>query len=122
MESAGLFIRMLGALMLVLGAIFTAAWCLRRFGTGMMGRKKGRSIELMETLSLGPKRQLHLVRCCGGIFLIGSGSEGLSLVSTIKEAPSGGPFEDLLEKEMKDQGPGRHDGAEGPGGEGGLSP
>ncbi len=95
MESAALFMRMLGALLLVLGAIFTAAWCMKRFGVTVTGRRQGGRIELIETRALGPKRHLHLVRCCGGLFLIGSGGDGLSLLSTIRE-PQGSDFEKLL--------------------------
>jgi len=42
-----------------------------------------RRLQLVETLPLGGKRQLILVRCDGSDFLVGAGSDGVSAITPI---------------------------------------
>jgi flagellar biogenesis protein FliO len=54
-------------------------WLLEVFSAGSL-RRENRSLELIETLPLGPKRQLMLVRCEQDKFLVGCGADGISSI------------------------------------------
>jgi flagellar biosynthetic protein FliO len=68
-------------LILVLGA---AAWyAVKRFGPKVAAGRGGR-MSVQETVYLGPKKALHLVRIGSQEFLLGSSSERVSLLSEVK--------------------------------------
>ena len=52
----------------------------------------------ISTLSLGPRRSLALVEVSGQWFLVGVGSENISLISRIEKPADSGQFENKLHK------------------------
>lgn len=47
-----------------------------------------KQMKLLETLSLGGKRQLMLVSCAGERFLVGGGSESIEAIVRVQSDPS----------------------------------
>lgn len=77
------FGRYLGALLLVLGLLGAAALGTRRFG--LPGIAKGvstRRLALVETLMIGPRHKLFLLRRDGVEHLVLMGPQGTSVVET----------------------------------------
>jgi len=74
-----LYVRTVGALILVLGLIFAALWAVRRFGLGGMGMRPlaRRRLALVEALPLDAKHRLLLVRRDGieHLLLVGGGTD-----------------------------------------------
>ncbi len=78
------FARYFGALLLVLGLIGAAALAGRRFGVGglnsLIKPAAARRLAVVETLSLGPRQRLLLIRRDGVEHLVLSGPEGTSVI------------------------------------------
>jgi flagellar biogenesis protein FliO len=56
---------------------------------GWTGRVNGEPrMELLETLQLGGKRQLMLVRCNGQGFLVGAGGESIQTIIEVRPQPA----------------------------------
>ena len=70
---------------LVLGLLAGLLWWLRRVAGG--GGAAGRHIRVIETVSLGPNRSLHLVKVGGRGLLIASSPEHCGLISELAEFP-----------------------------------
>ncbi|MGD0142876.1 MAG: hypothetical protein ABSC92_06940 [Rhizomicrobium sp.] len=86
------FGRYLGALLLVLGLLGAAALAARRYG--LPGIAKGvatRRLSLVETLMIGPRHKLFLLRRDGVEHLVLMGPQGASVVETGIFAPSATP-------------------------------
>ena len=70
-----------------------AGWLLRMWNSRVTLRDgRARRMQLMETLPMGGKRQLMLVRCGDEHFLVGSGVE--SITTIVKVAVGSGRSED----------------------------
>lgn len=77
------FARYLGALLLVLGLIGGAALAARRFGLGGLVRPLGtRRLSVVETLALGPRQRLLIIRRDGVEHLVFCGPEGTSVIES----------------------------------------
>ena len=75
------FARYLGALLLVLGLVGAAALAARRFGLGSLVKPSStRRLAVVETLAIGPRQRLLIVRRDGVEHLILSGPEGTSVI------------------------------------------
>jgi flagellar biogenesis protein FliO len=64
-------------------------WAAR--GLNVLGRSKAadqRQLKLVETMSLGGKRQLILVTCSGESFLVGAGVESIDSIVRLKSTVS----------------------------------
>lgn len=48
----------------------------------------GPQMEVLETLSVGPKKQLILLRCAGETYLIGTGAESVQAIQRIESPAS----------------------------------
>jgi flagellar protein FliO/FliZ len=88
-SAAGLLMRTLGALLLIIGLIAAAAWGLRRFGGARFGAPSEDAPELavLTTISLGDKRSLAAVRFGGRLLLIGSTAQSITLLATDDPKP-----------------------------------
>lgn len=76
------FVRYFGALALVLALVGGAALTFRKFGiAGLPGRKTKR-LSVVETLMLGPKHRLVMVRCDGKEHVVVLGPQGATLVDS----------------------------------------
>ena len=77
------FGRYLGALLLVLGLLGAAALGTRRFGLpGIVKGASTRRLALVETLMIGPRHKLFLLRRDGVEHLVLMGPQGASVVET----------------------------------------
>lgn len=83
------FARYFGALLLVLGLIGGAGLAARRFGLGSLVKPQmTRRLAIVETLGVGPRQRLIIVRRDGVEHLILSGPEGATVIeSGIPAAP-----------------------------------
>jgi flagellar biogenesis protein FliO len=65
-----------------------ANW-LKKMYSGVLGRmhmsRGHKRLELVETLNLGGKRQLMLIRCDGESYLIGAGGEGVHSIQALQK-------------------------------------
>lgn len=82
-----LFGRTLMALTLTLGMLYLSLQALKRW-KGWMPRSTARQIVLRETLSLGPRRALHLVQVGEQQFLIAATDHQVTLISAVPPTAS----------------------------------
>ena len=79
------YIQGMGMFFILLALLWLAVWLLKRYGAGrfkaLTGR--GKSLELVETLSLGPKRTAVLLRAKDRTFLLGVTEHRISMLSEI---------------------------------------
>ena len=73
-------IRYFGALALVLALVGAAALAMRKFGGHQFIAAKTRRLAVVETLMLGSRHRLYLVRCDGNEHLLVLGPQGAALV------------------------------------------
>ena len=62
-------------------------WIRGFFRSGLAGIGKARAtrrLQLVETLQLGGKRQLMLVRCDGQLVLVGAGGDGIQSIAALR--------------------------------------
>lgn len=84
-----LSIKMFLSLFLILGLIFVFFFVLKRLKIGPLAGSKPALMKLLGTLSLAPKRGIALVEVCDQWFVIGIGTENVSLISKV-DRPEGG--------------------------------
>ena len=57
-------------------------------------RNQARTLRVVETLSLGGRKQLHLVSCAGKTFLVGGGADAVQCIVAVEpEGADGGPVQ-----------------------------
>ncbi len=66
-----------------LAAKLLAAWASR----GGLTSKAERQMRVVETLSLGGRRQVHLVACAGQTFLVGCGADSVQCIAPVPASP-----------------------------------
>ncbi len=77
-------LRVLGVFLLVLSLFFAAAFMLRKYLSGQFGTAgKRKWIQILETVSLGEKRNLNIVKVGGDHLLIGCTSSSISVLERI---------------------------------------
>jgi len=77
------FARYIGALLLVLGLVGGAGLAARRFGLGSLVKPVStRRLAVVETLMVGPRQKLMLVRRDGVEHLVLAGPDGTSVIET----------------------------------------
>lgn len=83
--SWGSYIQAMGMLFLALGLLWFAVWLLKRYGVGKIKALTGRgkNLELLETISLGPKRAAVLLRAKDRVFLLGITEQRINMLSEI---------------------------------------
>ncbi|MBW2015420.1 MAG: flagellar biosynthetic protein FliO [Deltaproteobacteria bacterium] len=90
-DFGGAALKMVGSLILVLGLILLFSYWLKRLRTGGLWSSRNMpSLRLLGTLSLAPKRALALVEVCGHWYVLGLGTENVTLISEIE------PSQDLM--------------------------
>ncbi len=75
------------ALCVVLGAIVLLRVALVRFGLAPGGRGGDRRIQIVETVPLGAKQQLHLVEVDGRSLLLGASEQGIARLARLPDVP-----------------------------------
>ena len=78
-----IYLQSLLALAFVLGLIILLYAAMKRWGDGMVGRKN-RKIQVLESISLGEKRQLFLVQVQNQSFLLAAAGRQVSLLGTLE--------------------------------------
>jgi flagellar protein FliO/FliZ len=79
-------VRYAGALLLVLALVGAAGFAVRRFGLpGVAG--KGKRLAVVESLMLGPKHRLYLLRCDSVEHIVILGPNGATLVDSAAADP-----------------------------------
>ena len=77
------FARYIGALLLVLGLVGGAGLAARRFGLGSLVKPAvSRRLAIVESLMIGPRQRLLIVRRDGVEHLVLSGPEGTSVIES----------------------------------------
>lgn len=82
-----LSIKMLFALMLMLGLIFALVYLLKRLKMGGLSGNRRPSMRLLGHLSLAPRKGIALVEACDQWLVIGIG-ENVNLISKVDRPPS----------------------------------
>ncbi|CAN5432020.1 hypothetical protein BH10ACI2_BH10ACI2_13650 [soil metagenome] len=89
-SSGGLMIKTIGAMLLVVGLIFFAAWGFKKLGLG--GPKSGAATDdleltILSTVSMGNGRTISTLRFGERILLVGSTAESFTLLAEESEGP-----------------------------------
>jgi flagellar biosynthetic protein FliO len=82
-SAAGLLLRTLGALLLIVGLIVAAAWGMKRFGGARFGtpQEDAPPLAVLNSLSLGDRRSLTIVRFGERTLLLGSTAHAVTLLA-----------------------------------------
>lgn len=80
---AGLLMRTLGALLLIVGMVVAAAWLMRRLGAARssLSREDVPELSVLTTVALGDRRSLAVVRFGAQIFLLGSTAQAITVLA-----------------------------------------
>ena len=82
-SASGMLLRTFGALLLIVGFIAAAGWGLRYFGFINFGKQHSEAagLKVLDTVPLGERRTLTLVKFGERTLLIGSTPQGLTLLA-----------------------------------------
>jgi len=80
-------LKMLGALLLVLGIIIGLFYLAKRLRWGGMPLNRYPAMRMIGTLTLAPKRSVAMVEVCGQWLVLGVGSETVNLLCKLEEPP-----------------------------------
>jgi flagellar biogenesis protein FliO len=98
METGLQLLKMVGALALVLGMLFTFVYVLRRLGIPAKRSVSPATMEILSKQSLGPRHHLFLVNVAGERkVLVGISPQNMSLLSVTTPALSGKDALDVTE-------------------------
>lgn len=88
-SAGGLLLRTFGALLLIVGLIAAAGWGLRYFGLINFGKQQSEAagLKVLDTVPLGERRTLTIVKFGERTLLIGSTPQGLTLLAEQAEEP-----------------------------------
>ena len=75
-------IRYFGALALVLALVGAAGYAVRRFGLPGIGGGKGRRLAMVDSLMLGSRHRLYVVRCDSTEHFLVLGPQGATLINS----------------------------------------
>jgi len=82
--------RYFAALLMVLALVGFAGLAVRRFGMpGIVKPHSVRRLAIVETLMIGPRQRLYLLRRDGVEHLVMSGPEGIAVIENAIPAPAG---------------------------------
>ena len=77
-------LKMFGSLVLIVGLIIFLSYWLKRLRPGTLSAGKAPVMRLVGTLSLAPKRAVALVEVSDEWFLVGVGTESVTLISKVE--------------------------------------
>lgn len=77
-------IKMAGSLILILGLIFFVFYWLKRIRFGPLSPGSNPRMRVLGTMNLAPKRGVSLIEVCDQWFLLGIGTDNVSLISRIE--------------------------------------
>jgi flagellar biogenesis protein FliO len=93
--------RALGSMLLVLGLAGGGLWAFRRWGAKRLPGTGGSRLHVEETLALGDRRFVSILRADDEKFLIALGPQGIQLIARLDSVEAGGPqdFAEALERQ-----------------------
>ncbi len=83
----GIYIRMIGALALVLGLLLLLFYCLKKWGSVIQSSGKG-LIEVIETRMILPRRHICVVRVGERTLVLASSEKGFDYIGDIETGSS----------------------------------
>lgn len=97
------------SLIIILGLMVSFLLILKKYRPGSVYSNKGPVMRTIGTLNLAPKRAIALIEVCEQFFIIGIGSDNVSLISRLDippekdffnsgHGPAEGKFQSFLEK------------------------
>lgn len=88
-SAGGLLLRTFGVLLLIVGFIAAAGWALRYFGLINFGKQQSEiaGLKVLDTVPLGERRSLTLVKFGERTLLIGATPQGLTLLAEQNDEP-----------------------------------
>lgn len=94
--------RALGSLLLVGGLAGGGLWAFRKWGARRLPGTGGARLHVEETLALGDRRFVSILRADDERFLIAMGPQGVTLLGRLESVEQGGPgaFEDALSQQV----------------------
>lgn len=84
METAGLIIRMVGALVMIMGLLLISLYGIRRWGKRLRGTE-GDLIQILATKMILPKKHICLVRVGNNTLILGVSEQCISSLGTIHQ-------------------------------------
>jgi flagellar biogenesis protein FliO len=94
--------RALGSLLLVSGLAAGGLWAFRRWGAHKLPGSGGARIKVDETLALGDRRFVSILKVDEERFLIALSPQGVTLMTRLDSVEAGGPqqFDQALERQV----------------------
>ncbi len=94
--------RALGSLVLVCGLAGGGLWAFRRWGASRLPGSGGSRLKVEETLALGDRRFVSILKVDEERFLIALGPQGVSLMTRLDSVEAGGPprFTEALDRQV----------------------
>lgn len=94
--------RALGSLLLVSGLAGCGLWAFRRWGANKLPGSGGARLKVEETLALGDRRFVSILKVDEERFLIALSPQGVNLMTRLDSVEAGGPaeFERALERQV----------------------
>ena len=103
-ESADLF-RMIGSFALVLAIMAALLWALRKLQSRLNGQNAGKRMQVVETLSVGPRQKFALLKVGENEVLVGiTPTQMTSLAQWPAPAPVSSPSESIIHATHSDNG------------------
>lgn len=95
--------RALGSIVLVLGMAGGGLWAFRKWGAGKLPGSGGSRLKVEETLALGDRRFVSILKVDEERFLIALSPNGVNLMTRLDNVEAGGPplFADALERQVE---------------------
>lgn len=93
--------RALGSLVLVLGLVGGGLWALKKWGKGRLPGGGGTKLRVEETLALGDRRYVTILKVEDERFLLALGPQNITLLGRLEpETPAPAEFEQALREQM----------------------
>jgi flagellar biogenesis protein FliO len=95
--------RALGSMLLVLGLAGGGLWAFRKWGAGKFPGTGGHRLRMEETLALGDRRYVSILKVDDERFLIALSPTSVTLMTRLDNVEAGGPaaFADALERQVE---------------------
>ena len=99
--------RALGSIVLVLGLAGGGLWAFRKWGAGKFPGSGGNRLRVEETLALGDRRFVSILKVDDERFLIALSPAAVTLMTRLDNVEAGGPpqFEEALDRQMNLEAP-----------------
>ena len=93
---AGIYIRMVGAMAMVLGLLLVIFFCLKKWGSMVQSKGSG-MIEVLETRMIMPRRHICVVKVGGRVMVLASSEKGFDYLGDIDTDISGLSVSEVME-------------------------